>query len=100
MKSMFFREIPDWELILKTIDTFEKEFNYVKGQGIMTTEILIRNYRTEDTQALANIYFYTIHRINIKHYTQEQAMYGLLNQAQREKASLQKPANDAIFYRR
>ncbi|MBS4169774.1 hypothetical protein NEOC95_000492 [Neochlamydia sp. AcF95] len=27
MKSMFFREIPDWELILKTIDTFEKEFN-------------------------------------------------------------------------
>lgn len=38
----------------------------------MTTEILIRNYRTEDTQALANIYFYTIHRINIKHYTQKQ----------------------------
>ncbi|KIC76374.1 hypothetical protein DB42_DV00100 [Neochlamydia sp. EPS4] len=31
MKSMFFREIPEWELILKTIDTFEKEFNYVKG---------------------------------------------------------------------
>lgn len=31
MKAMFFREIPDWELILKTIDTFEKEFNYVKG---------------------------------------------------------------------
>ena len=38
----------------------------------MTTEILIRNYRSEDTQALANIYFHTIHRINIKHYTQEQ----------------------------
>lgn len=27
MEAMFFREIPDWELILKTIDQFEKEFN-------------------------------------------------------------------------
>ncbi|MFI5343128.1 MAG: nucleotidyl transferase AbiEii/AbiGii toxin family protein [Chlamydiales bacterium] len=27
MEAMFFREIPDWELILKTIETFEKEFN-------------------------------------------------------------------------
>lgn len=38
----------------------------------MATEIFIRNYRSEDTQALANIYYNTIHRINIKHYTQEQ----------------------------
>jgi len=38
----------------------------------MTTKILIRNYRTEDTQALANIYYNTIHRINIQHYTKEQ----------------------------
>ena len=38
----------------------------------MPTEILIRNYRSKDTQALANIFFNTIHRINIKHYTQEQ----------------------------
>src|ERR1700684_1407814 len=38
----------------------------------MTTKIIIRNYCTEDTQALANIYFNTIHRINIQHYTQEQ----------------------------
>lgn len=38
----------------------------------MTTEILIRNYRIEDTQALANIYYNTIHRINIQHYTKEQ----------------------------
>ena len=27
MKAMFFREIPDWELILITIEKFEKEFN-------------------------------------------------------------------------
>jgi putative acetyltransferase len=38
----------------------------------MTIKILIRNYRIEDTQALANIYYHTIHRINIQHYTQEQ----------------------------
>ena len=38
----------------------------------MTTKIIIRNYCTEDTQALANIYYNTIHRINIQHYTKEQ----------------------------
>ncbi len=38
----------------------------------MTSEISIRNYHVEDASALANIYFHTIHRINIKHYTQEQ----------------------------
>lgn len=27
MDAMFFREVPDWELILKTIQNFEKEFN-------------------------------------------------------------------------
>lgn len=27
MKAMFFREIPEWELILKKIEGFEKEFN-------------------------------------------------------------------------
>lgn len=27
MEAMFFREVPDWELILKTIEQFEKEFN-------------------------------------------------------------------------
>jgi len=38
----------------------------------MTTKIIIRHYCTEDTQALANIYYNTIHRINIQHYTKEQ----------------------------
>ena len=38
----------------------------------MTDQIFIRDYKTEDTQALANIYYNTIHRINIQHYTQEQ----------------------------
>ena len=27
MKDMFFGEIPDWDLILKTIKEFETEFN-------------------------------------------------------------------------
>lgn len=27
MEAMFFREIPDWKLILETIENFEKEFN-------------------------------------------------------------------------
>lgn len=27
MKSMFFREVPEWELILKTVREFENEFN-------------------------------------------------------------------------
>jgi hypothetical protein len=34
MKSMLFREVPTWELILKTIEQFEKEFNYVTGSSI------------------------------------------------------------------
>ena len=31
MEAMFFREIPDWILILKTIEKFEKEFNNLNG---------------------------------------------------------------------
>lgn len=31
MRSMLFREVPAWELILKTIEEFEKEFNYIAG---------------------------------------------------------------------
>lgn len=38
----------------------------------MKTEISIRSYQPEDVQALANIYYNTIHRINIQHYTKEQ----------------------------
>lgn len=34
--------------------------------------ISIRDYQLDDAQALASIYFHTIHRINSKHYTQEQ----------------------------
>jgi predicted nucleotidyltransferase component of viral defense system len=29
MNAMFFREVPDWDLILKTIEKFEKEFNNI-----------------------------------------------------------------------
>ena len=38
----------------------------------MKHEISVRNYRPEDVQALANIYYNTIHRVNIQHYTKEQ----------------------------
>ncbi len=31
MEAMFFRDVPDWELILKTIENFEKEFNDVNS---------------------------------------------------------------------
>ncbi len=38
----------------------------------MPQEIRIRNYLPEDVEALAGIYFNTIHRINIENYSQEQ----------------------------
>jgi len=38
----------------------------------MKSRMSVRNYRPEDAQALAKIYFNTIHCINIKDYTQEQ----------------------------
>lgn len=38
----------------------------------MKHEISVRNYHPEDVQALATIYYNTIHRINIQHYTKEQ----------------------------
>lgn len=31
MESMLFRGVPAWESILKTIEQFEKEFNYIGG---------------------------------------------------------------------
>lgn len=38
----------------------------------MKAKISIRDYQPEDTQVLAHIYFNTIHKINIQHYTEEQ----------------------------
>lgn len=38
----------------------------------MKTVISIRDYQPEDAQALASIYFNTVHQIIIKDYTQEQ----------------------------
>ena len=38
----------------------------------MKKEITVRDYRPEDVQALANIFFNTVHKINIQHYTEEQ----------------------------
>ncbi len=34
MEAMFFRKIPEWELIMQTIETFEKEFNSLQLQHI------------------------------------------------------------------
>lgn len=38
----------------------------------MEQEIFLREYQPEDVQALASIYYHTIHKINSEHYTQEQ----------------------------
>ena len=38
----------------------------------MTSRIIIREYIPEDAQALAEIFYGTIHRVNIKDYTEEQ----------------------------
>jgi putative acetyltransferase len=38
----------------------------------MKDKIVIRNYQREDAQALANIYYNTIHQINREHYTNKQ----------------------------
>ncbi|HAT3818859.1 TPA: GNAT family N-acetyltransferase [Legionella pneumophila] len=38
----------------------------------MTNEIIIRNYIADDAQQLANIYYYTIHNINVQDYSEEQ----------------------------
>jgi putative acetyltransferase len=35
-------------------------------------KIAIREYRSEDARALARIFYNTVHRINIQHYTKEQ----------------------------
>lgn len=35
-------------------------------------KITIKEYKLEDTQDLAKIYYNTIHKVNIKHYTEEQ----------------------------
>ncbi len=37
-----------------------------------TQKITIRRYRPADVQELANMYYFTIHKVNIQHYTQEQ----------------------------
>lgn len=38
----------------------------------MKHEISIRDYQPGDVQALANIFYNTIHRVNIQHYTKDQ----------------------------
>jgi putative acetyltransferase len=41
-------------------------------EKIHKAKIFIRKYIVEDAQSLANIYYITIHRINIRDYTQQQ----------------------------
>lgn len=38
----------------------------------MTKEVLIRKYQKKDARALADIYYYTIHNINSRDYSEEQ----------------------------
>ena len=44
----------------------------------MKHEISVRNYRPEDVQTLANIYYNTIHRVNIQHYTKNHHTLGVI----------------------
>lgn len=61
-------ENPPWGLSICQI--FNNQISQL--HKIMKKEIFIRDYRPEDVQALANIYYNTIHKINIQHYTEEQ----------------------------
>lgn len=38
----------------------------------MANEIIIRQYKPDDAQQLANIYYFTIHNINVRDYSKEQ----------------------------
>ena len=61
-------ENPPWGL--SVCQQFNNQIS--QPRKTMKKEIFIRDYRPEDVQALANIYYNTIHRINIQHYTEEQ----------------------------
>ncbi len=61
-------ENPPWGL--SVCQQFNNQISQLRKT--MKKEISIRDYRPEDVQALANIYYNTIHRINIQHYTEEQ----------------------------
>lgn len=55
--------------VLLIVEKMEREFKDIKN---MKSTIKIRNYRLEDAKALMDIFFNTIHKINIKDYTQAQ----------------------------
>jgi putative acetyltransferase len=61
-------ENPPWGL--SVCQVFNNQIS--QRDKTMKKELSIRDYRPEDVQALANIYYNTIHRINVQHYTKEQ----------------------------
>lgn len=66
------KKYPETEFLIfnsqKDADLFLKEIH----REHINEKILIRNYQPEDVEALAKIYYNTIHRINRQHYTEEQ----------------------------
>jgi putative acetyltransferase len=71
-------ENPPWGLSVcqifnHQISQFHKEsYHETERDKSTRKEISVRDYHPDDVQALANIYFNTIHKINIQHYTEEQ----------------------------
>lgn len=61
------------ERIILTRDYNENIIEYFMSSDQMTsTRVTIREYKPEDAQPLATIYYNTIHKVKIQHYTQEQ----------------------------
>lgn len=66
---LVFRTQKDADFFLR--QSSERHLSFAKRNKNLK-KISIRDYHPDDVQALANIYFNTIHKINIQHYTKEQ----------------------------
>ena len=66
----------------------------------MKSKICIREYQPEDTQKLANLYYNTVHQINIQDYTEEQvnAWAPASNQEPKDWANLDRSVLADVYY--
>lgn len=76
---LIFRTQKDADLFLKqscdcysTLEGHTPNETGTERDKSMKEGISVRDYHADDVQALSNIYFNTIHKINIQHYTKEQ----------------------------
>ena len=64
----------------------------------MRKEISVRDYHPDDVQALSNIYFNTVHKINIQHYTEGQVdVWSPTSSLETEGWAKKFPINKPIF---